>query len=205
MSKLIKVLIADDHPVVRHGLATMLEIEEDIVVVARASDGLEAVDAARGHQPDVALLDVQMPRLGGIEALRQIAQVAPQTRVVMLTTFGDDEYVLPSIKAGAQGYLLKDLGREELVQAIRTVAAGRSLLGGDGLRSPARPPGEELTEREREVLTLVAEGLSNREIAERLVVSEKTVKTHVSNVLDKLGVGSRTAAVARARKLGLVE
>jgi DNA-binding NarL/FixJ family response regulator len=196
----ISVLIADDHPVVRHGLSTMLEIEEDIAVVARAKDGLEAVEAAREHRPDVALIDVQMPRLDGIEALRRIAQVAPETRVIMLTTFDNDEYVLPSLKAGARGYLLKDVGRDELVQAIRTVAQGGSLRAA---RAPA-VAGEGLTEREREVLLLVADGLSNREIAERLVVSEKTVKTHVSNLLQKLGAPSRTAAVAIARKRGIL-
>ena len=194
---MIRVLVADDHPVVRQGLCTMLELEEDIEVVGRAGDGAEAVTQAREHHPDVILLDVQMPNVDGIEALRQIRASEPDARVIVLTTYRNEDYVFPSLQAGASGYMLKDATREELAGAIRSVAAGESLLDPEWLRTkPSELPS--LTARERDVLRLMADGRSNAEIAHQLFVSENTVKTHVSNILLKLGCRDRAAAVLTA-------
>jgi DNA-binding NarL/FixJ family response regulator len=193
----IRVLVADDHPVVQQGLCTMLELEEDITVVGRAGDGAEAVTQAREQHPDVILLDVQMPNVDGIEALRQIRATAPDARVIVLTTYRNEDYVFPSLQAGASGYMLKDATREELAGAIRSVAAGESLLDPEWLRTkPSELPS--LTARERDVLRLMADGRSNAEIAQKLFVSENTVKTHVSNILVKLGCRDRAAAVLTA-------
>ena len=194
---MIRVLVADDHPVVQHGLCQMLELEEDIQVVGRAGDGAEAVAQAREQHPDVILMDVQMPNVDGIEALRQIRQSEPDARVIVLTTYRNEDYVFPSLQAGASGYLLKDTTREELAGAIRSVAAGESLLDPEWLRTkPSELPA--LTARERDVLRLMADGGSNAEIALTLFVSENTVKTHVSNILVKLGCRDRAAAVLTA-------
>ena len=194
---MIRVLVADDHPVVQQGLCTMLELEDDILVIGRASDGIDAVEQVREQHPDVVLLDVQMPKMDGIEALRQIRSENPQARVIVLTTYRSEDYVLPSLQAGASGYLLKDATREELAGAIRSVAAGESLLDPEWLRvRPSETPA--LTARERDVLRLMADGRSNSEIATTLFVSENTVKTHVSNILLKLGCRDRAAAVLTA-------
>ena len=194
---MIRVLVADDHPVVQQGLCTMLELEEDIEVVGRAGDGAEAVAQAREQHPDVILLDVQMPNVDGIEALRQIRQSEPDARVIVLTTYRNEDYVFPSLQAGASGYMLKDATREELAGAIRSVASGESLLDPEWLRTkPSELPS--LTARERDVLRLMADGRSNSEIAQTLFVSENTVKTHVSNILVKLGCRDRAAAVLTA-------
>jgi DNA-binding NarL/FixJ family response regulator len=194
---MIRVLVADDHPVVQQGLCTMLELEEDIEVVGRAADGAEAVVQATACQPDVILLDVQMPNVDGIEALRQIRAAQPEARVIVLTTYRNEDYVFPSLQAGASGYMLKDATREELAGAIRSVAAGESLLDPDWLRTkPSELPS--LTARERDVLRLMADGGNNAEIAHSLFVSENTVKTHVSNILVKLGCRDRAAAVLTA-------
>jgi DNA-binding NarL/FixJ family response regulator len=199
---MIRVLVADDHPVVRHGLCTMLEIEEDITVVGRAADGAEAVDQARETRPDIILMDVQMPNVDGIEALRRIRAEHPEAKVIVLTTYRNEDYIFPSLQAGARGYLLKDASREELADAIRAVAAGESLL--DPAYAAMTPQQHPLTARERDVLKLMADSCNNAEIARRLFVSENTVKTHASNIFAKLGCSDRATAVLIAWKRHLV-
>jgi two-component system, NarL family, response regulator LiaR len=211
----IRVLIADDHAVVRQGLRTFLELQHDIEVVADASDGEEAVAAALDGRPDVVLMDLVMPGVDGIEATRRILQERPDTRVIALTSFLDDDKVLPAVRAGAAGYLLKDVEPDELVRAIHTVNAGEALLHPavtarvmreltEGESAAAEPDGR-LTAREREVLALVARGLPNKLIARELGIAEKTVKTHVSSILAKLGVSDRTQAALLAVRRGWVE
>ncbi len=214
----IRVLLADDQALVRGGLRKIVETEPDMTVVAEAADGLQAVEAARSSRPDVAVLDIRMPRLDGIEAARRITGAeAAEVRVLMLTTFGLDDYVFSALRAGASGFMLKDAPPEELVDAIRTVAAGEALLAPAVTRAvveefarhphtthaPA-PELDELTAREREVLLLLCRGRSNNEIAADLVVSEATAKTHVARVLMKLGVRDRVQAVIFAYEAGLV-
>ena len=201
---MIRVLVADDHPVVRHGLCTMLEIEDDFVVVGRAADGEEAVEQARATRPDIILLDVQMPRMDGIEALRRIRAEDPEARVIVLTTYRNEDYIFPSLAAGASGYLLKDASREELADAIRAVARGESLLDPQVAETVSRPRSDPLTARELEVLMLMAEQMSNAQIGEKLFVSENTVKTHVSNILAKLACNDRAAAVLTAWRRHLI-
>jgi DNA-binding NarL/FixJ family response regulator len=209
----IRVLIADDHAVVRRGLRTFLELQDEIEVVAEAEDGEEAVAAAERLTPDVALVDLVMPRVDGIEAIRRLRERSPATRVIVLTSFLDDDKLFPAVRAGAAGYLLKDVQPKELVSAIRTVHGGDALLhpaaasrlmaevaGDDGPAALSRA----LTPREQEVLGLIAHGLSNKVIAHELGVSEKTVKTHVSNLLGKLGLTDRTQAALYAVREGLV-
>jgi DNA-binding NarL/FixJ family response regulator len=211
----IRVAIADDHAVVRQGLRTFLELQDEIEVVGEAADGIEAVELVQRTKPDVALLDLIMPRLGGLEAIRRIREVAPATRVLVLTSFADDDTVLPALRAGAAGYLLKDVQPPELVGAIRTVHAGEALLApavatmlveqlaaedGDG----AAERDDHLTPREREVLALVGQGLSNAEIAERLVLSPLTAKTHVARLFTKLTARDRAQLVVLAYETGLV-
>jgi DNA-binding NarL/FixJ family response regulator len=196
--RVIRVLVADDHPVVRQGLCTMLELEDDIEVVARAADGAEAVMMARSQHPDITLLDVQMPVLDGIEALRQIRADDPEARVIVLTTYRNEDYIFPSLRAGARGYLLKDSSREDLARAIRAVAAGESLLDPEMVDAARDDAG--LTARELEVLSLMADGHNNAQIAATLFVSENTIKTHVSKIFDKLGCRDRAAAVLHAWK-----
>ena len=219
----IRVLIVDDHAVVRQGLRTFLELQDApydlaIRVVGEATNGAEAVDRARHLQPDVVLLDLVMPVMDGIEATPRIIEVCPQARVMILTSFGEEERVFPAIRAGAQGYLLKDIPPDDLVEAVRAVYAGKVQLHPDiarklmwavaaqeepaAGRAVASPP-DELTERELEVLRLIADGLNNREIAARLVISEKTVKTHVSSILGKLHLEDRTQAAVYAFRHGL--
>jgi two-component system, NarL family, response regulator LiaR len=209
---LIRVLIADDHAVVREGLRRFLELQEDIEVVADVADGAEAVDAVREHAADVVLMDLVMPRMDGVEAIRRIAAERPATRVIALTSFLDDDKVLPAVRAGAAGYLLKDVGPPDLVRAIRTVDGGQALLhpavAARVLEEVASPSGGQdptpaLTPREREVLTLLGRGMANKRIAQELGISEKTVKIHVSRVLHKLGVADRTQAALLAVKEGL--
>ena len=197
---MIRIVVADDHPVVRQGICAMLEVETDLKVVADVGDGDEAVRATVELAPDVVLMDVQMPVLDGIEALREILRLRPESRVVMLTTFGHENYVVPSFRAGAVGYLLKDVGRPELVSAIRRVAAGESLLD-----RPMVSAGDLLlSQRELEVLSCMAHEMTNRDIATTLYLSENTVKTHVSHILAKLGAVDRAGAVLRAWKQGLI-
>ena len=213
MSRL-RVLIADDQPLMRAGFRTVLEAAGDIEVVGEAEDGLAAVAAARRLDPDVVLMDIRMPRLDGIEATRQL----PNHRILILTTFGLDDYIVEALRAGASGFVLKDVPVADLLGAVRVVAAGdallspavtRQLLDRVGRRLPApvalQPEAlAELTEREREVLELLARGLSNGEIAETLVIGDATVKTHVSKVLLKLGLRDRVQAVVLAYEIGLV-
>jgi DNA-binding NarL/FixJ family response regulator len=215
----IRVLLADDQALVRGGLRKLVESEADMTVVAEAADGLQAVDAARASKPDVAVLDIRMPHLDGIEATRRIvAALGDDVRVLMLTTFGLDDYVFDALRAGASGFMLKDAPPEDLLDAIRVVAGGSALLAPAVTRAVIEefarrsPPSatdhaprlEELTAREREVLILLTRGRSNAEIAADLIVSEATVKTHVAHVLMKLGVRDRVQAVIFAYEAGLV-
>ena len=213
MSRL-RVVIADDQPMMRAGFKAVLEAAGDIDVVAEARTGAEAVDAALLHAPDVVLMDIRMPEMDGIEATRRL----PRQRVLILTTFGLDEYIMEALRAGASGFLLKDAPTAEVVQAVRAVAAGdavlspaitRQLLDQVGRRLPAavdRTPDAlaQLTEREQQVLRMLAAGLANAEIAEALVVSEATVKSHVSNLLGKLGLRDRVQAVIFAYESRLI-
>ncbi|GAA2933298.1 response regulator transcription factor [Streptomyces thioluteus] len=215
----IRVLIADDQVMVRQGFSVLLDAEPGIEVVGQAVDGLDAVGKVAELAPDVVLMDIRMPVLGGIEATRRITGPADAAvKVLVLTTFDLDEYVYEALRAGASGFLLKDASAEELAQAVRVVAAGDALLApsvtkrliaefsrlGGTPRAPLKERVGALTERETEVLSLVAQGLSNAEIAERLVVAEQTVKTHVSRILLKLGLRDRTQAAVFAYETGLV-
>jgi len=212
---MITVLIADDQAMVRAGLRLILEAEDDIVVVAEAENGEEGVRLARRETPDVVLMDVRMPVMDGLEATRQITEQVEGTRVIVLTTFDLDEYVYGSLRSGASGFLLKDADGDQLVEAVRVIAAGDALIAPSVTRRlisefANRPELAEikglddLTEREVEVLGLVANGLSNAEIGEALFVSESTVKTHVSHILTKLQLRDRVQAVVAAYESGLV-
>jgi DNA-binding NarL/FixJ family response regulator len=213
----IRVLIVDDQTLMRQGLQTLLELQPGISVVGQAADGIAALEQVQALKPDVALVDVRMPRLDGVETTRRIRAQFQNTQVIILTTFDDDEYVFEGLRAGAMGYLLKDVSAEDLAEAIRRVAHGEALIQpsiarkvvAEFSRLQAAPPKSNqvldvLSERELEVLQLVAQGLSNREIAERLVITEGTAKNHVSNILSKLGVRDRTQAVLKAKELGWV-
>jgi DNA-binding NarL/FixJ family response regulator len=208
----IRVLIADDHAVVREGLRAFLALQDDVEVVGEAADGEEAVQAVARLEPDVALVDLVMPRVDGIEAIGRIRAERPQTRVIVLTSFVDEDKMLPAVRAGAVGYLLKDVAPQDLVSAIRTVHAGGTLLHPTVVQELVREVSRDgaaapnpLTAREREVLVLIARGRANKAIAFELGVAEKTVKTHVSNILGKLGLTDRTQAALYAVREGLVE
>jgi DNA-binding NarL/FixJ family response regulator len=209
----IRVLIVDDHAVVREGLRTFLELQDGIEVAGEAADGTEAVAAAARLGPDVILMDLVMPRLDGVGAMRELRRREPSSRVIVLTSFGDDDRLLPAIQAGAAGYLLKDVEPAELARAVRAAHAGEALLDPsvaarlvDAIAQPAgERPSERLTPRERQVLELIGRGLSNKRIARELGISEKTVKNHVGRVLAKLGVTDRTQAALHAVRAGLVE
>jgi DNA-binding NarL/FixJ family response regulator len=206
-------MITDDHPIVREGLSAVLETQPDFAIVGEASSGAQAVERAAELLPDVILLDLELPELDGVAALRQIRAANPAARVIIFTAFDTDERILAAVQAGAQGYLLKGAPREELFQAIRVVHGGGSLLQPvvaarllrqvSGAAASALP--EPLTERELEVLRQLAKGRQNKEIATELWISERTVKFHVSAILAKLGVGNRTEAVGKAAQLGLIE
>jgi DNA-binding NarL/FixJ family response regulator len=202
---MIRVLIADDHAVVRQGLRTFLDLQDDMEVVAEAGDGAEALAAAEQHVPDVVLIDLVMPNVDGIEAIRGLRERVPTARAIVLSSFIDDEKLFPAVRAGAAGYLLKDVQPQELVEAIRTVHGGGALLhpqvASRLLEDMATDP---LTPREREVLSLLGHGMPNKVIARELSLSEKTVKAHVSNILAKLGVTDRTQAALYAVRAGLV-
>ncbi len=209
----ITVLIVDDHAMVRQGLRTFLELQDDIEVVGEADNGVDAVEQARQLRPDVVLMDLVMPEMDGMAATRQICASHPGTKVIALTSFAEDDKVFPAIKAGASGYLLKDVSPSDLVDAVRAIHRGETQLHPDIAKKlmnqiahgTEEPTPDELTERELEVLRLIAGGLSNRQIAQELVISEKTVKTHVSNILSKLHLADRTQAAIYALKKGLAE
>ena len=214
MSDAIRVLIVDDHAVVREGLRNFLELQDGIVVVGEAGDGVEALAAAELVRPDVVLMDLVMPRLGGVGAMRRLRACASEVRVVVLTSFLEDEHLLPAMQAGAAGYLLKNAEPAELARAIRAAHAGKAIIDptvaarlvaaiADGT-TPPRADETRLTRREREVLELIVGGRSNKRIAFELGISEKTVKTHVGNVLAKLDVTDRTQAALLAVRDGLV-
>ncbi|MDB5081484.1 MAG: DNA-binding response regulator [Chloroflexi bacterium] len=220
MTTAIRILIVDDHPVVRDGLNAILETQPDFEVVGEAGDGQEAVAQVENLRPDVVLLDLDMPVLDGLGALRQIMEHRPETKVIIFTVFDTDERILTAVQSGAQGYLLKgDAPRNEIFRAVRTVYQGGALLqpvvAGKLLRqvkvqtaNPAateQPGVEDLTEREQDVLELIGQGMANKEIAQRLVISERTVKFHVSAILAKLNAGNRTEATRIAAQRGLIK
>ncbi|MCF2434874.1 response regulator transcription factor [Streptomyces thinghirensis] len=216
--RVIRVLIADDQQMVRQGFTVLLNTQPDIEVIGQAVDGLDAVAKVAELAPDVVLMDIRMPQLGGIEATRRITGATASIRVLVLTTFDLDEYVYEALRAGASGFLLKDASADQLAEAVRVVADGDALLApgitrrliaefarlDDRPRGPLKARVGELTERETEVLALIAQGLSNAEIAQRLVVAEQTVKTHVGRILVKLGLRDRTQAAVFAYESGLV-
>jgi len=221
---MIRVLLVDDQTLVRQGIRLLLEIEPDIQVVGQAASGREAIQQVEAVHPEVVLMDVRMPDMDGIEATRQLKARFPDVSVIILTTFEDDDIVFEGVKAGARGYLLKDISSEEMAEAVRTVAAGKALIQPSITRkvleefsrlataaeNPPQPAmsakllSEPLTEREKEVLCALARGCSNREIAQQLVITEGTVKNHVSNLIAKLEVRDRTQAVLKAQELGLI-
>ncbi|GGK56674.1 response regulator [Ornithinimicrobium pekingense] len=216
----VRVLLVDDQPLLLQGFAMILSVEDDLEVVGQVTDGARAVEAVVSLRPDVVLMDVQMPVLDGIEATRQVVAAHPEVRVLILTTFDRDDYLFEALAAGASGFLLKNSDPDDLVDAVRAVAEGHALLAPEVTRrviarmatpGAGEPPGDGhgiplpvLTHREREMLELVARGLSNGEIAARAFVTEATVKTHVSNILAKLGVRDRVQAVIAAYEAGLV-
>ncbi len=213
-----RILIVDDQRLMREGLRTLLELEPDFDVTGEAGDGAAALEAYESEKPDIVLMDIRMPGMDGVEATRRLRARHPGARVIILTTFDDEAYVFDGLRAGAQGYLLKDLSGDELATAIRTVMAGGALIEPSVARkvfaefarlAPAARPldaglAEPLTEREREVLRGVAEGLSNREIGQKLFLTEGTVKNYVTSVLQKIGARDRTQAALRAKELGLL-
>ena len=210
----VKVLIVDDHAVVRDGLITMLGREKDFTVVGEAQNGLEAVEKAQDLEPDVILMDLRMPELDGVEAMRRIRSQNPEVRFIVLTTYDTDEYIFHAIEAGAKGYLLKDASREELFNAVRAVYRGESLIQPgvaakilDRFSQLSRQATSTslLSEREVEVLQLVAKGSANKEIGASLSISESTVKTHVANIFQKLDVNDRTDAVTQALQKGIIK
>ena len=215
----IKILLVDDQRLMRDGLRTLLELEEDLIVVGEAEDGEAALSAYDTHQPDVVLMDIQMPTMDGVEATRRLRSQWPDARIMILTTFDDDEYVFEGLRAGALGYMLKAASGTELAAAVRTIAAGGALIEPSVARkvvaefarltpapgSPTSSLPEPLSEREIEIVQTLAQGLTNREIADRLALAEGTVKNYVTNILQKLGVRDRTQAALRARELGFLE
>jgi DNA-binding NarL/FixJ family response regulator len=218
MAKPIRILLVDDQRLMREGLRVLLELEPDLEIVGEAEDGQAGLDAYAELQPDVVLMDVRMPAMDGVEATWRLHGRWPHARVIILTTFDDDEYVFEGLRAGAVGYLLKDVSGHDLAEAVRTVAAGGVLIEPSVARKvvaefarlapPARAPDaglpEPLSDRELEILHLVAQGLSNRVIATRLSLAEGTVKNYISTILQKLGARDRTHAALRARELGLI-
>jgi DNA-binding NarL/FixJ family response regulator len=210
----IKLLIVDDHPVVREGIGAMLKREPDFKIVGEASNGLEAVEQARELSPDVILMDLRMPEMDGVEAITRIKEAKPEVKFIILTTYSDDEYIFKGIAAGARAYLLKDAPRDELFKAIRAVYRGESLIQPvvasrvlDKLAelSKKNPGAETLSEREIEVLRLMAKGDSNSNIAELLSITQSTVKTHITSIFQKLNVTTRTEAVTTALKRGIIQ
>jgi DNA-binding NarL/FixJ family response regulator len=218
MPEAIRILLVDDQRLMREGLRVLLALEPDLEVIGEAEDGAAALRAYEALQPDVVLMDVRMPGMDGVEATWRLRERWPKARIVILTTFDDDEYVFEALRAGALGYLLKDVSGHDLAQAVRTVAAGGALIQPSvaakvvaefaRMAPPAREVdaglAEPLSEREVQILRLLAGGLTNRQIAERLSMAEGTIKNYVTNILGKLGARDRTQAAIRARKLGLI-
>jgi len=205
MSESIRIMIVDDHTVVRQGLVALLSTVPDLAVIAEAADGLEAVEAHRKHRPDVTLMDLRLPKLGGADAISQIRQESPQARFIVLTTFDGDEDIYRALQAGAKGYLLKGTDADELTATIRSVFAGKSRIPSFVAEKLAeRMGGPALTTRELEVLRRIVAGRSNKEIASDLHISEATVKTHINSLLSKLGVSDRTQAATTALQRGIV-
>ena len=214
MSEAITVLLVDDHALVRQGVRAFLDTQSDITVVAEAASGEEAVHLAAEYAPDVALMDLIMPGMDGVEATRRLTARSPRTKVVILTSYHDDEHIFPAIRAGALSYVLKEVGPDELAKAVRMAAAGEAVLHPrvaarvvrelHGTRRDEPNVFRELSDRELEVLRLIAEGLSNAEISDRLFISEKTTKSHVSNILGKLHLADRTQAAVYAWREGVV-
>jgi two-component system, NarL family, response regulator LiaR len=207
----IRILLADDHTVVRSGLSAVLAMQDDFKIVGEAADGEEALRLCESLKPDVVLMDLLMPKLDGVAATKAIKERWPQVQVIALTSFKEKEYVEGALKAGASGYLLKNVSADELVNSVRRAVAGQPSLSPEAaqvliqkVNEPAQP-GLDMTGREKEILALMVEGLSNNKIAERLTINQSTVKFHVSNILGKLGVTSRTEAVAMAVKRRLIE
>jgi two-component system NarL family response regulator len=201
----IRVLIVEDHNVVRQGLVALLNVVDGLTVVGEAADGLEAIDQFRKHQPDVTLMDLRLPRMGGVEAIQRIRVEAPQARIIVLTTYDGDEDIYRALKAGARAYLLKGMTSEDLVTTIRAVHAGKSHIPAAIAEKLAERMGtEDLTPRELDVLKEIVNGKSNKEIATELNVSEATVKTHINSLLGKLGVTDRTQAATAAIQRGIV-
>jgi two-component system NarL family response regulator len=202
----IRILVVDDHHVVRQGLVALINSVDDMEVVAEAPDGRKGVDLYRKHLPDVTIMDLRLPVLGGVEAIQEIRRGNPQARVIVLTTFDGDENIYRALQAGARGYLLKDMFGDELMDAIRTVHAGKTRIPAVvAQRLAERMGGPELTSRELDVLRLIVAGKSNKEIGNQLHISEATVKTHINNLLGKLGVSDRTQAATTAIQRGIVE
>ncbi len=207
---MLKIIIADDHQIVRRGLRMTIDAEKDMKVLAEAANGAEVLVLIKKHKPDVALMDLQMPEMDGVEALKQIRLEFPKLPILILTSFGDDAHIYSALRAGASGFLLKEMGGDELVEAIRGAAKGKPQLHPDiakrlMARAPVpEDPFENLTEREREILKLLGRGMSNKEIALELTLTEMTVKGYVSDVLMKLGVSDRTQAALMAVRFGLV-
>ena len=214
MSDPITILLVDDHRVVRQGVRAFLETNPDMIVVAEAESGETAVALAAEHAPDVMLMDLIMPGMDGVEATRRIKETSPRTQIIILTSYHQDEHIFPAIRAGALSYLLKDVGPKELVEAVRKAAVGEAVLHSQvaarvvkelhGSRGEITNPFTELSERELDVLRLIADGMSNADIAEKLVISQKTVKSHVSNILSKLHLVDRTQAAVYAWREGVV-
>jgi DNA-binding NarL/FixJ family response regulator len=219
MTEKIRLLLVDDQRLMRDGLRTILELEEDFEIVGEAADGQAGLDAYAALEPDVVLMDIRMPGMDGVEATRRMVERWPEARVIILTTFDDDEYIFEGLRVGALGYLLKDVSGDELAQAIRKVAAGGALIEPSvarkvlaefaRLETASRPLNDgladPLSERELEVLQLLGQGLSNKQIAAELYLAEGTIKNYVSNILDKLGVSDRTQAALRAQELGMLK
>ena len=201
----IRIMIVDDHPVVRQGFAGMIATEPEMLVVAEAGDGEQAVEAFRRHRPDVTLMDLRMPAMNGVQAITEIRKEFPRSRFIVLTTYDGDEDIYSALRAGAQGYLLKDMYCDEIIEAIKAVHAGlRRIPPQVAMRLAERPVASDLSSRELEVLELVANGRSNKEIADVLGITEPTVKGHVSSILGKLSVSDRTQAVTAALQRGII-
>lgn len=206
----VRVMIVDDHPMVRQGLRAFFEVSDDLELVGEAGDLEGALEGARRLGPDVVLLDLVLPGAHGAGAVRALREAAPDTRILVLTSFGEPERALEAVQAGASGYLLKTVSPDDLLSAVRQIAAGRSVLDPEAMQAAARrtprrlPTGERLTAREEEVLRLISEGLDNHEIAQQLMIAEKTVKVHVGRIYAKLGAQGRAQALVIAARLGIV-